>query len=175
MLCGPTLSCGRSWIFPGSGHRIKVACESNFPPVSACLIGFAESIVSHSYLDDLQRVAAERYIPSNGKRCQGPPCECFGTGLTHWRSDDILRARLKTVGVTEFRFEINKSEILGRFGPGASLSSGWHVYDVGGHRSMVRLATFADTNPHSRMFSSSSEVPVTPMRALCLIVDMLFF
>ena len=62
--------------------------------------------------------------------------------LTRRRPDDILRARLKTVGVTEFRFDINKSEILGKFGPGASLSSGWHVYDVGGHRSMVRAVTF---------------------------------
>lgn len=62
-------------------------------------------------------------------------------GLTRFLPDDILRARLKTVGVTEFRFEINKSEILGKFGPGASLSSGWHVYDVGGHRSMVRCSS----------------------------------
>lgn len=62
----------------------------------------------------------------------------LGDGLTCLRLDDILRARLKTVGVTEFRFDINKSELLGKFGPGASLSSGWHVYDVGGHRSMVR-------------------------------------
>lgn len=67
------------------------------------------------FLDDLQRIAAERYIPTN---------------------DDILRARLKTVGVTELRIDMNKSELLGKFGPGASLSSGWHVYDVGGHRSM---------------------------------------
>ena len=59
------------------------------------------------------------------------------TGLICLRLDDILRARLKTVGVTEFRFDLNKSDILGKFGPGASLSSGWHVYDVGGHRSMV--------------------------------------
>jgi len=66
----------------------------------------------------------------------------FGAVLTLWSPDDILRARLKTVGVTEFRFEINKSELLGKFGPGASLSSGWHVYDVGGHRSMVRPVIF---------------------------------
>jgi len=67
------------------------------------------------YLNDLRRVAAEKYIPTN---------------------DDVLRARLKTVGVTEFRFDLNKSEVLGKFGPGVSLSAGWHVYDVGGHRSM---------------------------------------
>ncbi|KAF9652402.1 G-alpha-domain-containing protein [Thelephora ganbajun] len=67
------------------------------------------------YLDDLPRVAGERYTPTN---------------------DDVLRARLKTVGVTEFRFDLGKSEFLGKFGPGASLSSSWHVYDVGGHRSM---------------------------------------
>lgn len=62
----------------------------------------------------------------------------LGAGLTRSRLDDILRARLRTVGVTEFRFDLNKSEFLGKFGPGASLGCGWHIYDVGGHRSMVR-------------------------------------
>jgi len=67
------------------------------------------------YLDDLTRVAAEKYIPTN---------------------DDILKARLKTVGVTELRVDINKSEMLSKFGPGSTLSAGWYIYDVGGHRSM---------------------------------------
>jgi hypothetical protein len=87
-------------------------------------------------LDDLSRVTAEKYIPTNGedrKSLYEPP----NTGLNYFPSDDILRARLKTVGVTELRVDINKSELLGKFGPGASLSSGWHIYDVGGHRSMV--------------------------------------
>jgi len=82
----------------------------------------------------------------------------FGAGLIPLRLDDILRARLKTVGVTEFRFDFNKSELLGKFGPGASLNSGWHVYDVGGHRSLVR-DLFASPDPYGP-YLSGSEVRV---------------
>lgn len=63
-------------------------------------------------------------------------------------SDDILRARLKTLGVSEHRFTLKagesithpailphslKSALLGNM-----LSHDWRVYDVGGARSLVR-------------------------------------
>ncbi|KAF8970379.1 guanine nucleotide binding protein, alpha subunit [Flammula alnicola] len=61
------------------------------------------------FLDSLDRVAARRYVPTD---------------------DDILRARLKTLGVSEHRFKIVTS------GYNASMRD-WKVYDVGGHRSQV--------------------------------------
>ncbi|KAF9465088.1 guanine nucleotide binding protein, alpha subunit [Collybia nuda] len=57
------------------------------------------------FLDSLPRVTSPNYIPTD---------------------DDILRARLKTLGVTEHRFTITH---------GASLGRVWKVFDVGGHRS----------------------------------------
>ncbi|TFK67591.1 G-alpha-domain-containing protein [Pluteus cervinus] len=57
------------------------------------------------FLDSLDRVTAPRYMPTD---------------------DDILRARLKTLGVSEHRFTMNSS----------SISRDWRVYDVGGQRSL---------------------------------------
>ncbi|CAA7263251.1 unnamed protein product [Cyclocybe aegerita] len=60
--------------------------------------------LSGFFLDSLDRVTAARYIPTD---------------------DDILRARLKTLGVSEHRFKISTSGSV----------RDWKVYDVGGHRS----------------------------------------
>lgn len=57
------------------------------------------------FLDALERVTAPRYLPTD---------------------DDILRARLKTLGVTEHRFTLYQ---------GPSSAKDWRIYDVGGHRS----------------------------------------
>lgn len=119
-----------------------------------------------SYLNDLPRVADERYTPTNGK---GRRRNSSGAELTRLRSDDILRARLKTVGVTELRVDINKPDMLNKFGPGATLSAAWHIYDVGGHRSMVRsLSLLADMKSFLQVVLSSSEVrtPVESHRGL---------
>lgn len=43
--------------------------------------------------------------------------------------DDILKARLKTLGVTEYRFKMKAA--------GNAMSHDWRVYDVGGQRSLV--------------------------------------
>jgi len=59
------------------------------------------------FLDSLDRVTSPRYVPTD---------------------DDILRARLKTVGVSEHRFTVSYGS-----GPGRVL----RVFDVGGHRSLV--------------------------------------
>ncbi|KJA26896.1 hypothetical protein HYPSUDRAFT_36064 [Hypholoma sublateritium FD-334 SS-4] len=56
------------------------------------------------FLDSISRVAGARYVPTD---------------------DDILRARLKTLGVSEHRFKISTSGAV----------RDWKVYDVGGHRS----------------------------------------
>ncbi|KAI0342325.1 G-alpha-domain-containing protein [Trametopsis cervina] len=63
------------------------------------------------FLDSLERIASARYVPTD---------------------DDVLRARLKTLGVSEYRFQV-KDEYAG-FG---SSTREWRVYDVGGHRSLV--------------------------------------
>ncbi|EIN08840.1 G-alpha-domain-containing protein [Punctularia strigosozonata HHB-11173 SS5] len=59
------------------------------------------------FLDCVERVTAPDYIPTD---------------------DDILRARIKTLGVSEYRFTLGTNGSVGR---------DWRVYDVGGHRSLV--------------------------------------
>ncbi|KAK2465576.1 hypothetical protein APHAL10511_002468 [Amanita phalloides] len=59
------------------------------------------------FLNDLERVASLRYVPSD---------------------DDVLRARLKTVGVSEYKFTMEVS--LGR-----DYGAEWRIIDVGGSRS----------------------------------------
>ncbi|KLO10580.1 G-alpha-domain-containing protein [Schizopora paradoxa] len=60
------------------------------------------------FLDSLERITNLQYLPSD---------------------DDILKARLKTLGVTEYRFTMKA---------GHAISHHWRVYDVGGQRSLVR-------------------------------------
>ncbi|KAG9051160.1 hypothetical protein FS837_011275 [Tulasnella sp. UAMH 9824] len=55
----------------------------------------------HSFLNDLDRITAPRYMPTD---------------------DDILRARIKTIGVSEHIFPVDKSGVE------------WRLYDVGGAR-----------------------------------------
>lgn len=58
------------------------------------------------FLDSLERITNLQYLPSD---------------------DDILKARLKTLGVTEYRFTMKA---------GHAISHHWRVYDVGGQRSL---------------------------------------
>ncbi|KAH7882371.1 guanine nucleotide binding protein, alpha subunit [Phlebopus sp. FC_14] len=62
------------------------------------------------FLDALERVTSPRYVPTD---------------------DDILRARLKTVGVSEHSFTMKAGPL------GSAMSHHWRVYDVGGQRSLV--------------------------------------
>ncbi|KAM6492716.1 Guanine nucleotide binding protein (G-protein), alpha subunit [Amanita muscaria] len=62
------------------------------------------------FLDSLERVTSLRYVPTD---------------------DDILRARLKTLGVKEHKFRISS---------GTSPWRDLRIFDVGGHRSQVRAA-----------------------------------
>ncbi|KAJ3568897.1 hypothetical protein NP233_g5415 [Leucocoprinus birnbaumii] len=59
------------------------------------------------FLNDLQRVSSLRYMPSD---------------------DDVLKARLKTVGVAEYRFEMEVP--MSR-----DTGTEWRIVDVGGSRS----------------------------------------
>ncbi|KAJ8073774.1 hypothetical protein PM082_012052 [Marasmius tenuissimus] len=60
------------------------------------------------FLDEIDEVTSERYEPTN----------------TH-----ILKARLKTLGVSEHRIRLNAV--------GGGLGRDWRIYDVGGHRSLL--------------------------------------
>ncbi|KAF7323760.1 hypothetical protein MKEN_00597000 [Mycena kentingensis (nom. inval.)] len=64
------------------------------------------------FLDCLDEVTSLKYIPSD---------------------DHILRARLKTIGVSEHRIKMTSGGMTG------SISRDWRIYDVGGHRSLVRI------------------------------------
>ncbi|KAI5122002.1 hypothetical protein M0805_001834 [Coniferiporia weirii] len=59
------------------------------------------------FLDSLDRITSLTYLPTD---------------------DDILKARLKTLGVTEYRFSMKAGNVVGH---------DWRVYDVGGQRSLV--------------------------------------
>ncbi|KAG8918292.1 hypothetical protein FRC01_001943 [Tulasnella sp. 417] len=72
-------------------------------------INLSES--SGFFLDDMDRITQRDYVPTN---------------------DDILNARLKTVGVVEHSFQINT---------GGDKAVDWRIYDVGGSRS--QRATWA--------------------------------
>ncbi|KAJ7637089.1 G-protein alpha subunit-domain-containing protein [Roridomyces roridus] len=61
------------------------------------------------FLDCLDEVTALRYMPTD---------------------DHILRARLKTLGVSEHRIKMTSGGMTG------SISRDWRIYDVGGHRSL---------------------------------------
>lgn len=92
-----------------------------------------------SFLDDLERITTAKYLPSDGM------CD-FLTLLAIDRElkcktlrllDDVLRARLKTVGVTEYRFDMEASA-------GRESGSEWRIYDVGGSRSQVCTLAYHD-------------------------------
>ena len=65
-----------------------------------------------SFLGEVDRVADLGYTPSD---------------------DDVIRARLRTIGVQEHRIQLET-------GPEAGKE--WLIYDVGGSRSMVRDSTY---------------------------------
>ncbi|KAJ6608250.1 guanine nucleotide binding protein, alpha subunit [Mycena sp. CBHHK59/15] len=66
------------------------------------------------FLNDLERVTVLNYLPSD---------------------DDVLRARLKTVGVSEYTFEMEVAT-------GRETGTEWRIVDVGGSRSQVRFLCF---------------------------------
>ncbi|TFL00909.1 guanine nucleotide binding protein, alpha subunit [Pterulicium gracile] len=64
------------------------------------------------FLNDLRRVTSLKYSPSD---------------------DDVLKARLKTVGVSEYKFEMEVAA-------GRDAGTEWRIIDVGGSRSQVSRA-----------------------------------
>ena len=92
----------------------------------------------NSFLDNARRVASKSYEPTD---------------------DDILHARLRTVGVQEYRLPFDKNST--RLLPSDSCSvltdcttlaepqgKEWRIYDVGGSRTMVSCCARAATVAH---------------------------
>jgi hypothetical protein len=78
--------------------------------------GGARSSAWRSFLDDVDRIANRLYEVSD---------------------NDVIRARLRTVGVQEHRFV---------FDEGRASGTEWYLYDVGGHRSArATWAPYFDT------------------------------
>jgi hypothetical protein len=98
-----------------------------------CLFWVRTAYSGISFLDSLERVTALDYVPSDGT---SPPLSAFFRCLPpylHLYSDDVLRARLKTIGVSEYNFDMEAQA-------GKQSALTWTIYDVGGTRSQVRLS-----------------------------------
>ena len=79
------------------------------------------------YLNDVERITALRYIPTD---------------------EDVLRARLKTVGVVEHSFWVKQ-------GGAGRESVEWRIYDVGGSRNQRQAwAPYFDDGAYSLLFFS---------------------
>lgn len=76
-------------------------------------------------------------MPSDGKHRL---LRAASWDLTSWPTDDVLKARLKTVGVSEYKFEMEVSA-------GRDSGTEWRIVDVGGSRSQVRVAFFTCPSP----------------------------
>ncbi|RDB30429.1 Guanine nucleotide-binding protein alpha-4 subunit [Hypsizygus marmoreus] len=93
------------------------------------------------FLNDLERVTSLKYMPTD---------------------DDVLKARLKTVGVSEYKFEMEVSA-------GRDSGTEWRIVDVGGSRSQ---------RPTWAPFFDDGEEHTLRIRFLCLIdlqVDAIIF
>ncbi|KAF5352854.1 hypothetical protein D9756_006129 [Leucocoprinus leucothites] len=77
------------------------------------------------YLDEIHRITAKKYIPTDGKS-RATLVEIFLSDMSGGASlADVLKARLKTTGVVEHTFVVNV---------GHNKGTQWRIYDVGGAR-----------------------------------------
>jgi guanine nucleotide-binding protein alpha-1 subunit len=63
-----------------------------------------------SFLDSIERVTALRYVPTDGESDSSGRAFCL-----QLRSDDILRARLKTLGISEHRFTLDAGLLFSNY------------------------------------------------------------
>jgi len=72
-----------------------------------------------------------KYVPTDGELTDKVliPTKIL-TGISH-PTDDVLKARLKTVGVCEYKFHLEATA-------GSESGTEWRIIDVGGSRSQVR-------------------------------------
>ncbi|KAH9941235.1 G-alpha-domain-containing protein [Epithele typhae] len=104
------------YIDPGDPARVLHACADDMialwhdPAIKTMLRSQGTRLedLPGFFLDCIERVTHPKYVPTD---------------------DDILRARLKTVGVSEHRFSIKE-------GYSGTMARDLRIYDVGGHRSL---------------------------------------
>ena len=77
-------------------------------PGFLCEYGRADDL-TYSFLDDIERVAAWDYVPTDGALSVDVNC---GYELTTAVPliEDVLKARLKTLGISEHRFVMESRE-----------------------------------------------------------------
>ncbi|KAJ6590807.1 guanine nucleotide binding protein, alpha subunit [Mycena sp. CBHHK59/15] len=128
-------------------------------------------VVLHALADDMKALWSNRTVKAlldrQNLRLQeaaGFFLDCLNevTSLKYMPSDDhILRARLKTLGVSEHRIMMTSGGMTG------SLSRDWRIYDVGGHRSLrgrrtsttcTRLSSYV---PYPRSIRSWQKSPAS--------------
>lgn len=91
------------------------------------------------YLNDLGRITALRYIPTD---------------------DDVLRARLKTLGVVEHSFMVKGG------GATSKESVEWRIYDVGGARQVCFELSFVIR----LLFLIGPSLPSIQQRQVCVVL-----
>ena len=110
----------------------------------------------HSYLDEIERITALMYFPRDGM--------CFGHWSIPWavpsytlrRTDDVLKARLKTTGVVEHTFSLTSGEFKG---------VDWKIYDVGGSQQQRHAwAPYFDDGMSMRHVIRSHALPMCHIR-----------
>jgi guanine nucleotide-binding protein alpha-1 subunit len=86
----------------------------------------AASLTCRSFLNDLDRLTSLHYCPSDGTVSFRSSCRRVHRVFL---AEDVFRARLKTIGVCEHKFEMES---------GFESGTEWRIIDVGGSRSQVR-------------------------------------
>ena len=79
---------------------------------------------TYSYLNEIDRITAKKYIPTDGTYALSL-IKRFRYLVHTVTLDDVLKARLKTVGVIEHAFTLTHN---------VTKPMTWKIYDVGGAR-----------------------------------------
>ncbi|KAG6879384.1 hypothetical protein C0992_003098 [Termitomyces sp. T32_za158] len=93
------------------------------------------------FLDDLERIATKHYEPTD---------------------DDIVRARLRTLGIQEYKIDFDQSNsLISNVGLSGNFGQEWKLYDVGGARTVRHawLPYFEGVN--AIIFLAPEETPLT--------------
>jgi len=97
-------------------------------------------------MDDIARIAAFDYVPSDSGFFI---CKQISGGFAHLSADDIIKARIRTLGVEEHQFVVEKGPpplylLNGShidFFPGKDANVEYYITDVGGARHQVSWDT----------------------------------
>ena len=91
---------------------------------------------ANSYLNEIDRITAKKYIPTDGE-----PVTCSVRSAFSHFTDDVLKARLKTMGVVEHTFTVSTSTRVPK-------PMVWKIFDVGGARNQRQAWApyFTDAN-----------------------------